>query len=310
MSIALRLTGFYATVLLCLAPVLSAEAQEKYEGNPWSLGHYIIGSYYDSLGDLEGAVNEYRLAQDADPRNAVLSLGLASIFIRQEKYLLAAEELRKAAGSDPEMGRAHALLSLIYAGVDNSEVDIKEPLQVLERIKDTEPEDIEVYKSLGGLYLKQGKLVQAKDIFQLAVKKGPRNPQAHFFLARAYYKLKDYRFLEKELKEAIRLDPDYADALNFLGYFYLEQNRNINQAGKMIRRALVFEPKNGAYLDSLGWFYYKKKDYKKALIYLQQAASILADPEIYSHLGDTCLKLRNLKDARSNWEKSLELDPH
>jgi tetratricopeptide (TPR) repeat protein len=293
-----------------LAPVLSAEAQEKYEGNPWSLGHYIIGSYYDSLGDLEGTADEYRQAQNADPRSAVLCLSLASVLIRQEKYLLAAEELKKAVEADPENGKAHALLSLICAGVNNSETDIKEPLRVLDKTKDAEPADIEVYKSLGGLYLKQGKFSQARDIFQLMVEKDPENPQAYFFLARAYYKLKDYRFLEKNLKEAIRLDPDYAVALNFLGYFYLEHNRNINQAGKMIRRALVFEPKNGAYLDSLGWFYYKKKDYKKALIYLQQAASILADPEIYSHLGDTCLKLRNLKDARSNWEKSLELDPH
>ena len=77
----------------------------------------------------------------------------------------------------------------------------------------------------------------------------------------------------------------------------------------MIKQALVFEPENGAYLDSLGWFYYKKVKLKEALSHLERAASLLSDPVIYDHLGDVFLKLGNADSAKLNWEKSLKLDP-
>ena len=76
----------------------------------------------------------------------------------------------------------------------------------------------------------------------------------------------------------------------------------------MIKRALVSEPENGAYLDSLGWFYYKKGNSQEALNYLEKAASFLTDPVIYDHLGDVFLKLGNAASAKINWEKSLKLD--
>ena len=92
----------------------------------------------------------------------------------------------------------------------------------------------------------------------------PLDAEAHFYLGSIYYDLVNYSSVEDELKRAIKLKPDYSEALNFLGYFYLEQNKNTDQAGAMIKQALVVEPENGAYLDSLGWFCYKKGKFKEA----------------------------------------------
>ena len=94
-----------------------------------------------------------------------------------------------------------------------------------------------------------------------------------------------------------------------MGYFYLEQDKNINQAGQMIQKALGFEPENGAYLDSLGWYYFKKGKFKEALDELEKAAALMSDPEIYDHLGEVFLKLGSRDNAKLNWEKSLKLDP-
>ena len=76
----------------------------------------------------------------------------------------------------------------------------------------------------------------------------------------------------------------------------------------MIKQALSFEPENGAYVDSLGWFYFKKGKFKEALVHLEKAASFLNDPVIYEHLGDVFMKLGNRDSAKLNWEKSLKLD--
>ena len=85
-------------------------------------------------------------------------------------------------------------------------------------------------------------------------------------------------------------------------------DKNINQAGRLIKKALGFEPDNGAYIDSLGWYYFKKGKFKEALNELEKAAALMSDPEIYDHLGEVFLKLGNRDFAKLNWEKSLKLD--
>jgi Tfp pilus assembly protein PilF len=98
--------------------------------------------------------------------------------------------------------------------------------------------------------------------------------------------------------------------LNFLGYTYVEKNKNLAQAETMIRKALEIEPNNGAYIDSLGWFYFKRGRFKEAITELEKASSLLDDPVIYDHLGDVYFKINEIEKAKLNWEKSLELDPN
>jgi predicted Zn-dependent protease len=111
---------------------------------------------------------------------------------------------------------------------------------------------------------------------------------------------------EKELRRALELKPDFHQALNFLGYLYVEENRNLDEAETMIRKALELEPDNGAYVDSLGWLYFKKGNASESLKELQKASLLLEDPVIYDHLGDVYLKINDRAKAKLNWEKSLE----
>ena len=159
------------------------------------------------------------------------------------------------------------------------------------------------------VYLQQKKLKEAESIYKLIADIAPEDSQAHFFLASIYYELKNNSATEKELKVALKLKPDDHEVLNFLGYFYLEQDKNIDQAGVIIKKALSGDPENGAYIDSLGWFYFKKRKFKEALVELEKAAALLSDPVIYDHLGDVFLKLGNRDNAKLNWDKSLKLDP-
>jgi Flp pilus assembly protein TadD len=98
--------------------------------------------------------------------------------------------------------------------------------------------------------------------------------------------------------------------LNYLGYLYVEENRNLETAETMIRKALELDSDNGAYIDSLGWLYFKRGKIKEALKELEKASALLADPVIYEHLGDAYFKTKELEKARANWQESLKLDPH
>ena len=101
------------------------------------------------------------------------------------------------------------------------------------------------------------------------------------------------------------------EAYNYLGYMWVDKGMNLEEAGGMIRKALEISPKNGAYLDSLGWYYFKVGKFDEARRELLAALDVMEeeDPVVFEHLADTYEKLGNLKEAISFWEKALKLEP-
>jgi len=92
---------------------------------------------------------------------------------------------------------------------------------------------------------------------------------------------------------------------------WVDRNMNLDEAGLMIKKALDIDPENGAYLDSLGWYYYRKGDFARALTELLHAADLInpPDPVVYEHIGDTYKSLGNTAMALTYWQKGLTLDP-
>ncbi len=102
-----------------------------------------------------------------------------------------------------------------------------------------------------------------------------------------------------------------AEYSNYLGYMWVEHDKNLEEAGDLIRKALEIDPDNGAFLDSMGWYYYKANQYDKALAELTRAVEIIKpeDAVVYEHLGDTYSKLHNISKAVDCWQKALGLNP-
>ena len=93
------------------------------------------------------------------------------------------------------------------------------------------------------------------------------------------------------MQKAIELNPNYAAALNYLGYTYAEMGVELDRAEALINRALELEPNDGFFIDSLGWVYYQKGDYPRAIEQLERAVHLVVDdPVIIEHLGDAYLK--------------------
>ena len=307
----MKLRYLNSLICLCLSSALavsSAQALDIDKEHSQGLSHYIMALYCQDLGDIEMAIQEYRKALENDAESSLLHLNLAAAFIKNNEIPSAILELKQSADLDPEAVEPHVILALVYTTQNKTDLATQEYALALKNAAKLEPQNIEIYKSLGVLYLQQAKLREAEGIFKIVSGLAPLDEEAHFYLGSIYYDLKDYPAAEKEFKAAIKLKSDYHEALNYLGYFYLEQNRNIDKAGRLIKKALGLDPENGAYLDSLGWYYFKKGDLKEALSQLEKAASFLNDPVIYEHLGDVFIKLGNRQGARLNWEKSLKLD--
>jgi Flp pilus assembly protein TadD len=113
-----------------------------------------------------------------------------------------------------------------------------------------------------------------------------------------------------QLKEVLRLQPDHADALNYLGYSYADRGIRLQEALQLVQKALTLKPNMGYITDSLGWIYFKLGEYEKAVAELEKANQLTPDdPTITEHLGDGYQKLNRKDKARELYEKALTLDP-
>ena len=138
----------------------------------------------------------------------------------------------------------------------------------------------------------------------------PELADARFHLGVFYYEIERFEDADRELREAFRLDPTHARALNFLGYSLAERKMHLDEALGMIERALDVDSWNGAYLDSLGWVYFQMGRYDEARLPLERAARELPnDPVVLEHLGDLYLSLGDADGAVRSWNRALEVEP-
>ncbi len=122
---------------------------------------------------------------------------------------------------------------------------------------------------------------------------------------------------EKRIPESIAafekllaLRPDHGAALNYLGYMLADRNENLERALELVSKAVSLEPSNAAYLDSLGWVYFRLGKLDEAEKHLLTAKRLSPDdPTIEEHLGDLEERRGDVAKARERWSRALALEP-
>ena len=108
------------------------------------------------------------------------------------------------------------------------------------------------------------------------------------------------------LREIVASAPDFAPALNYLGYLWIDRGENVEEAVTMVRRAVRLDPGNGAYVDSLGWGYFRQGRFADAVSLLERADRLVGgDPTVLEHLGDARLAAGNSAGAREAYERAV-----
>jgi tetratricopeptide (TPR) repeat protein len=189
---------------------------------------------------------------------------------------------------------------------ENGQVD--EAVKLLKSQMTGEP-DREVYLNIAQVYERAKRYKDAEATLHAAeiLPGQPRdNEMVWLLLGAVYERQKMFDRAEEQFKKVLELSPSDATALNYYGYMLGDLGQRLDEAEGFVQRALKEEPFNGAYLDSLGWIYYKQNKLADAETTLRKAVEREShDPEIHSHLGDVYLKLGRTELAAAEWEKSM-----
>lgn len=150
----------------------------------------------------------------------------------------------------------------------------------------------------------------AIDLMKEALKTKPEDVELQFTLASAYERSGDKKAAERAFLQLLDAHPDNAAALNYLGYMWADAGVNLDRAADMLTRAVGQEPRNGAYVDSLGWVYFQQGKLDLAEKYLTDATRLLPrDSTVHEHLGDVLARRGDYVRALSLYRVALTLDP-
>jgi predicted Zn-dependent protease len=138
----------------------------------------------------------------------------------------------------------------------------------------------------------------------------PEEVDLQFQLGSLQERAGDPASAEKTFLAVLARNQNHAPTLNYLGYMWAESGEHLEQAHEMLTRAVGQEPDNGAYVDSLGWIYFRLGKLELAEKYLTDAAKMLPrDPTVHEHLGDVLAKRGNTERALQVYKTALTLDP-
>ena len=169
--------------------------------------------------------------------------------------------------------------------------------------------DRDTYLNIAQVYERGRRYKEAESTAKTAeALPGPErdNEMVWFLLGAIYERQKMFDKAEEEFKKVLAVNPNNAQVLNYYGYMLGDLGTRLDQAEDLVRRALKDEPYNGAYLDSLGWIYFRENKLADAEATLRMAEEREShDATIHSHLGDLYAKTGRSDKAAAEWEKSL-----
>ena len=265
-----------------------------------------LGHLYRNQGNYQSALQAFQEMAKANPDSAKRAQMLTIDTYRDSRDIdRAIAEAKKAHDTDPSSQDATVTLALLYG----EKSDTVEGTRLLQGLLKGTGSDQEIYLDIAQVQARGKKYAEAEQSASKAEKlaHGSEEQQAAWTMLGGIYQVqKKYDEAERQFRKVLEANPNNAEVLNNFGYMLADRGVRLDEATSMIQHALKEQPSNGAYLDSLGWAYYRQNKLTEAEEYLRKAVDREGhDPTILSHLADVYLKLGQNEQAAALFERSL-----
>ncbi|RKF14625.1 tetratricopeptide repeat protein [Roseovarius spongiae] len=267
----------------------------------YSLGRALLADTGEDYVLLYSRIAEYLDENHIDAR-----IMTAELLENIGQYDLATEAYKRVPPDNPafhvaELGRAETLRR---AG------RLDAAAEVLEQLRRSHPDLAIAHASAGDLYRQREQFDKAIAAYDQAVDlyKARDNEQWFVYYARAisHERRDHWNKAEADFRQALELNPDQPQVLNYLGYSLVEQHAKLDEALEMIERAVELNPGSGYIVDSLGWALYRLGRYEEAIGHMERAAELMpVDPVVNDHLGDVLWAVGRQTEARFQWKRAL-----
>jgi tetratricopeptide (TPR) repeat protein len=269
-----------------------------------------LGEALMSEGGLGASAVYLQFAIYLEPQMPFALATMANIYEGAKRYELANatyERIPKGTPLDTSIAIRRALNLNGMEKVDDAK-------DALENLLKSDQNNIVVLDTLGSVMRGHKRYAEAAEYYTRAINTltKPERKFWNLYYARgtSYERLKKWPQAEADLQQALKLEPDQAQVLNYLGYSWVDMGKNLKQGLAHIEKAVRLKPDDGYITDSLGWAHFKLGNFKDAVKWLEKAVELTPhDPVLNDHLGDAYWRVGREREATFQWEQALTLKP-
>ena len=295
----------------------------------------VLSQYYIEKDQYDKAYEqlEFMEANSEDPIQVKLKMAL--ILIDKKNYGKAMTKLEELNEAVPESDKVKFYLSAVYEELKQPEKAIKTYLSIqassnhyddarvraafllkntkqldkaLSTMKEAvanKKENLQLHFMLAQIQEDDNQFSDAISTLKKADDQFPKNTQVHYFLGTLYDRLEKKDLMMKHMRQAVSYDEKNHQALNYVAYSISELGGDLDEAEQFALKAYALQKDDAFIIDTLGWVYFKKGEYTKALTYLEKAHEFAPDVGVIAeHLGDVYLKLKKDDKARNAYLKA------
>lgn len=265
---------------------------------------------FDAAGEF------YEHALQSQPENSdSLLMGWGLGLLEKERYAAAAQVLRRGMDRQPQPAENPAFHFLLCGALEMDGLT-DEALTVARQAVELTPDNPRLHSRVAWVLYHARRYDEARQAYEALIQRfePQRNNvetsqevrSARLALSNLCVVQNDLPQAEEWLEQVLDEYPEDIGAQNDLGYLWAEQGKKLERALAMIQNAIAAEPDNAAYLDSLGWVFYRLGRYAEAVPPLEKAVAT-GEPEgvILDHLGDVYLALNQMDEALAVWRQAV-----
>lgn len=268
---------------------------------------YLIqfGLARQELDDHSAAIEAFEKARDVTPDDVRFEAALVQSLLAAEETDRAAEVCRQALTRFSEDERLQILDAQIVYEQGRKQEAVDKLLDLVEKTTNAEF----IAGAVAELYQRQYRYAEAEQFLKDTLANSVESDRLSFQLGAVLERQGNYDEAEEMFKKVLEVSSDNAPALNYLGYMLADRGVRLEESLDYIQRAVALDPYNGAYLDSLGWAYFKldQLDLAEENI-LKAIKGLRLTGVVYDHLGDVYYRRGKRDEAIRSWEKALEQD--
>jgi tetratricopeptide (TPR) repeat protein len=289
-------------VIQLLEPVVSSSAGRGQEIVPLMTS---LSFAYQSVGELQKAIEVLAQAAKLAPDDSTTAAYLVQAHLDAKRYAEAAvlaAEAQNRYPNDLRFTRLHTR-ALFHTGAASRAIAI------MEAALKAQPDDVSTHLAMAGLYADAGRVEEGVKTLDRAATRFPNDSSVPFQMGAILEKAGRHAEAERAFRRVLEMEPDHADALNYLGYMLADRGERLEEAIRLVSRALDLDGDNPSYLDSLGWAYFKRGDLARAEQQLSRAAEALPrNSVVQDHLGDLYSRMGRHREAIDAWNRALSGD--
>ena len=264
-----------------------------------------IGFAYTQLQEYDPAIEAYTRAVALVPTSLAYGARLVQAYLDAGRVADARATLEGLRPHHPD----DLTVTRLEARILGDGGDVNGGVNVLRDALDGNDGDPAAPLSLAAFYSNYDQLDDAVDVLEMARARFPDNVSILFQLGAVLEQDDRYGDAERAFRSVLERDSDHAATLNYLGYMLADRGERLEESVDLLLRAIEIDPRNGAYLDSLGWAYLKLDRLELAETHLRQASEQMVwNSVIQDHFGDLLSKLGRHDEAIAAWEAALAGD--